>query len=432
VSPEHPAEQGFDSPPGFLLRWPRSPGWRGPGRIGPPAYGDQTVDGRLGGWRGPQWPLDVSCVAMAARRSTKYEDIAKGLEELFAVAADLGQSDRLDRGRFGEYRRRLTKLMEIAAIHRAGQTLPDTGVRDVEANALLFRVALMEAMEAGAIASLLRLSPETVAAEKLGIVLSGPRLPSDEDPASNRARNVQFELTVADLPRRGGYSPVLGEHPDLRVHVVDRDYLIECKRIFSPAKTATRINEAGKQLHGDRKNATASARAIIAISLSRVLNPRDKAFRISRTDVARKGLVAWLEEARHVAQQHYHRFSQRGFAVATFLHASSAFENVETGTFDYGTPVDRRSVRAAIGTIRQVASEAGEQPHRPGILSPRGIDVGRLRALNGWHPRPPCTRFSIEALHERQRVMLGITMSGDPEIQGSTADQVHENTGDQR
>src|SRR5439155_12951816 len=104
--------------------------------------------------------------------------------------------------------------------------------------------------------------------------------------------------TVAELLDRGGYTPRLGEHPDLTVRVIDRDYVIECKRIFSPAKVIDRLREAGKQLHADRKNVTAATRGIVAISLSRVLSPEGQAFRIVTRDRGRAGLDAWLEQIR--------------------------------------------------------------------------------------------------------------------------------------
>ena len=73
-----------------------------------------------------------------------------------------------------------------------------------------YRVALTEGVQFGElIPSLAKLDP-AAAATKLHDVLKGRPEPSDEDPKSNRARNIQFELWFAGALDRADLAAAVG------------------------------------------------------------------------------------------------------------------------------------------------------------------------------------------------------------------------------
>src|SRR5207249_1145865 len=76
-------------------------------------------------------------------------------------------------------------------------------------------VALFESLEVGGMMPFMNACPAEVLKPRLKLLLSGPEMPSDEDQASNQARNIQFELWLANTLSRAGASVVLAE-PDLR------------------------------------------------------------------------------------------------------------------------------------------------------------------------------------------------------------------------
>jgi hypothetical protein len=276
-------------------------------------------------------------VADPYRRSASYEEIRAGLDDVFLLAQDLGLGEQARLCRFGRYRKLLDGLIHVVQDERAGTKPSPKAARDIEENVTEYRIALSEVRDIGLLMPVLTSIPSDVAKTKLSAVFSGPVLPSDEDSTSNHARNIQFELTLAALLKRAGYAPRLGEHPDLLVHVVDRDYVIECKRVFSAAKVITRIAEAGAQLHADRKNVVASTCGIVAISLSRFLGANDEAFRAPDEDIARRALETWLERAREAARPSYRALFAKYFVVAALFYTAASFRNLRTGTFDYGT-----------------------------------------------------------------------------------------------
>jgi hypothetical protein len=98
--------------------------------------------------------------------------------------------------------------------------------------------------------------------------------------------------------KQAGYKPILGERPDLACDVDDRRLHIECKRPASDNAVRKRLKEAGGQLEVQMKNwkTLAGTRGVIAVSLSRVLNPGDKFLRYKREDEAREFLGDSLEK----------------------------------------------------------------------------------------------------------------------------------------
>jgi hypothetical protein len=210
-------------------------------------------------------------------------------------------------------------------------------MEEIRAAVARYRVALMESLEFAEVVSFLATLEKSIIAPKLAKILDGPALPSEESSSSNVARNVQFELSFASMLSRAGFSPELGEHPDVSIIVDGRVFLFQCKRLFTPAKLQTRIREAGRQLRDDRKNHPATARGIVVMSLSRVLNPAAMAFRAPDSKTAHDALGTWLATAVKTVEADYRELFQRDIAVGAFFHGVTDFENVETQRFDRGS-----------------------------------------------------------------------------------------------
>jgi hypothetical protein len=109
-------------------------------------------------------------------------------------------------------------------------------------------------------------------ASTLERALSGPHRPALENEGNADGRNVGFELAiVADLRLRG--AAITLEEPDLKLTVDGHDYLLACKRPLRHAGIPACIRGATRQLRETLNHAGEQAHGVIAISVSRILNP---------------------------------------------------------------------------------------------------------------------------------------------------------------
>lgn len=281
-------------------------------------------------------PTPVNNADTVKERTTTYETLLEGLDGLLSLACDLGIGEEAARGRFGQYRRRLIVLIEFVQRLRAGDPVENVRQEILE-HVADYRIALHEVQDLNMLTPVLVSIPADIARRKLAHIVAGPALPRDENPASNQARNIQFEITLAALLQRAGYAPHIGEHPDLLVTVDDTDYAIECKRMFSAAKVGTRISEAGKQLHRDKHQVRAGTRGIVAISVARFLSGNNEIFPARDARAGYEALATYLDGIRVAAQPRYHPLFLKKYVVAILFHATASFDNLSSGRFDHGT-----------------------------------------------------------------------------------------------
>jgi hypothetical protein len=112
--------------------------------------------------------------------------------------------------------------------------------------------------------------------ELLRRAFSGPADMSREDHTSSEARNAMFELSVAAMGARSGLAPKLSNtNPDVSFQFEGRWVKIECKRVLSVNRIMERLREGAKQLERSVQG-TASDIGIVAISLSKLINPGDR------------------------------------------------------------------------------------------------------------------------------------------------------------
>ncbi len=223
-----------------------------------------------------------------------WERIGAGLEEAFTFCRELDLGLDVERGRrFQEHRACLAEL--TAALQAGGQ----------EAARELYdrdRVRAFTAWTEGAelVDSLpfIRTVPPDLTRRKLARILRGPTRPPDENPNANEGCDMLFELTMASKLWRAGLKPELGE-PDMRCRVNGRFLYVKCKRPFSRPGARQAYTDALAQLTGALRRAPAGARGIVALSITRFVNPGDRLFVHEREAVGKTHLS---DEMTRVAQ----------------------------------------------------------------------------------------------------------------------------------
>ncbi len=132
---------------------------------------------------------------------------------------------------------------------------------------------LVEAVEAHDIFCVFEKDSSGALASALRRGLSGPTQPIDEkNEASRDGRNVWFELALAAEWKLRGAAVELAE-PDLNLFRDGATFLIACKRPGSESSVRSNIRGAIKQLNRSLQSAPNDVFGVIAISLSRILNP---------------------------------------------------------------------------------------------------------------------------------------------------------------
>jgi hypothetical protein len=112
--------------------------------------------------------------------------------------------------------------------------------------------------------------------ELLKRALSGPVDTFKEDENSNQGRNAMFELSVGAMVARQEMHPILNvDNPDIAFEFNHRRIKVECKRVISENKVLERIEQGIKQLRKSVRTGTDDV-GIVAISLSKVMNPGDR------------------------------------------------------------------------------------------------------------------------------------------------------------
>ena len=208
-----------------------------------------------------------------------YEKILERLDAALLLCREIGLDDAVTASRFGEYRERLSQLVDIVRRLREGA---QPSLAGIEAEQTTYLVALVESTELGELVPYLRTASLDTLKAKLRDVLRGPIVPSSEDTSSNQARNVMFELALASKLWRAGIQPRLGERhlgheqPDVACDVGGVQFHFECKRPFDRRSVKDCIGKAQRQLRRTLKTVAGPACGIIAISLSKVLNRGDR------------------------------------------------------------------------------------------------------------------------------------------------------------
>jgi len=266
----------------------------------------------------------------------RYEVILQRLDTALNRCSDLGLGEMVNNSRFSQYRRWLEKLIGI--VRKTGPTGINHELRDeILKHKAEYLASLVESMEFGEVMQHLSQMDRDVLSSKLVDVLQGPFLPRGENATSNKSRNTLFELNLAALLKRAGFSPELPPHPDVRCCVAQTPLFFECKRPFSGKKVEKRIKEAGKQLENDiRDCGTADTYGVVAISFAKLFSPSQIPIPILNEQIARQFMDSWLMDVAERTKNAWGRFQQSSAIGCILFHLRGIFENAANGRFDVG------------------------------------------------------------------------------------------------
>ncbi|MEO6421367.1 MAG: hypothetical protein ABIR84_01420 [Candidatus Nitrotoga sp.] len=176
------------------------------------------------------------------------------------------------RGRFAVYKKAIVTLATDFPTHGWGD-LSDAARRDMVCTTLL------EVREMISIYRGLSGLDDPAATRDLNLYLKGPFSAVREMPhnASNRPRNIGFELYLNALFAYAGFKPIYGTNADLSFNVEDQVFFIEAKRPTNAKAAADLIGDANKQLTRRLKERHShKAKGIIALDLTKIINPENK------------------------------------------------------------------------------------------------------------------------------------------------------------
>jgi hypothetical protein len=267
----------------------------------------------------------------------RFEEILQGLNRTLEFCESIDLGNDIAASRFADYRGRIAHLIEIVDLRQRGRevfVVPQELVTQLRE----YVAALMESVEFSSLLPYLRQCNAALTRPKLRQTLKGPVLPSDEDAASNQARNIQFELYLAHQLWRAGLMPTLGEHPDLTCEMDGTVFLFECKRLYSNSTRVLRkrIQQAGNQLYKSRSRSLSGACGIVAISLSTLFNPEYTAVPVANRSRGSALLESWLMEQTQKVSGSWPSLAAKKAAVGILFHAASPFVNLEIERFDLG------------------------------------------------------------------------------------------------
>lgn len=203
---------------------------------------------------------------------------------------------------------------------------------------------LVEALEAHDIFNAFEKDSSKALSDSLKRALSGPYQPVDEkSEASRDARNVWFELALAAEWKLLGATVHLAE-PDLQLIRDGATFLVACKRPANEHSVRANIRSAISQLRDNLSSASDGVFGVIAISLSRVLNPGTKLW---RGDIEQLGHHVYSKMIQYDA--HWQSASVDPRICAILFHAATP------STFGEKVDVTRASYTVA-RPLKQISS----------------------------------------------------------------------------
>jgi hypothetical protein len=192
-----------------------------------------------------------------------HAQLLAALDRVLELCRQIGLAKAVEASRFLKYRRQLQWLIDLPS-RRHTEDAASTTPQDMR----FLATAQAESLELAGLADFLETCTRSILKPKLRDILRGPLVPFEEDRLSNKARNIMFELNLAEKLWRAHLQPELGEHPDVQCVVNGTTLLIECKRPLSTRGVVGCIGEARKQLKREL-HGRPYARGIIAVSLSK-------------------------------------------------------------------------------------------------------------------------------------------------------------------
>ena len=179
---------------------------------------------------------------------------------------------KFDNTRITQYSDDLNKIADYYEGGRISELLAQRGFPQL-------MNSLLEAQEICAIHRGLCNINDSDLSNRLGKIVKGKVLLSEESPKSSHARNISFELLIASACASSGLPIDLEPPNDVWLPLSDHPLAIECKRPFSYAKVETRLRDGFKQLiqrYNNHHENPSNVRGILALSISKIENDGSK------------------------------------------------------------------------------------------------------------------------------------------------------------
>lgn len=239
----------------------------------------------------------------------KFSEILATLENLDGWLTKLGIKPKTDR---------VHRAIEVVRQAQEGwRKLHETGNPTKIGNIEDYYFGMIEAFEFCDIFRAFENERSEFLAPKLERALSGPSRPAVETNKNSDGRNMMFELALAADLRLGGADVCIGE-PDIKLTLDNQRFLVECKRPFREHSVHANVRGAADQLATQLRN-DPDAAGIIAISLSRVLNPGTKLF-VAPSGEDRERLGDRLETMMREREDDWRKCDLHPATVAVLFH----------------------------------------------------------------------------------------------------------------
>jgi hypothetical protein len=197
-----------------------------------------------------------------------YRELAENLSKIDAWLTDIGLN-RYDRIRI--HQRNVMELVEAVDSGKLDELV--SNLSEEKRRQILW--SFVESIEFSDAIDALRRKGCDIPKGVLEKALKGPHDIYLEDETSNLGRNTMFEIAIAG--RVAFAEPRIGGEPDVLFEFENRRMFVQCKRVLSEESISKRISEAARQLKRDLlQSSDPRDCGLIAISVSRVINPGDK------------------------------------------------------------------------------------------------------------------------------------------------------------
>lgn len=235
----------------------------------------------------------------------KYSDLLGCLTSALAYCEELGLGDRVNESRFTEYKARIESICSMIE-HGPLESLSPEIKQELKDRHLEYILSLTESLEFAGTIDFFKTCDAKIARQKLAKILAGPVMPKDEGENSNEPRNTLFEVNLASKAWRAGLKPSLGKLADIEVEIAGKPLFIECKRPLSENGIRTGLKRARKQIDHWVKHKAPGPRGVIAVSVTKSLNPGDKILPYREVAAAKESLSNLLEQLAEANKETLH------------------------------------------------------------------------------------------------------------------------------
>jgi hypothetical protein len=166
--------------------------------------------------------------------------------------------------------------------------------------------------------------------ERLQKFIAGPFAATQErvEKSSNTPRDIGFELLMGASFASAGFAVDFDPDGDLSYSYNGSPNFVECKRPSSEKKVLKNISKAFSQLEGRyKRSGGADARGIVAISITKFLNPEQRLLVVKTKEELRDKIDGVVERFIRANEHHWQSgFGEKTLGVLASFQASAVVE----------------------------------------------------------------------------------------------------------